>query len=213
MKRHNHYQGEVIDLVRRLFAPEDAALTHARDRAVAADVPLIEVAPEDGALLGLIVRLVQPRRVVEIGTLFGYSAIWMARALPPGAELITIEADARNAAVAEQNLAEAGVADRVTVIAEPAPGGLEGIPDPIDVVFVDADKTGYPAYLAWARDRLRPGGVFLADNAFRGGGVTDPEDAAERAVRETLDSLASDPAWDAAVVPTLEGLALAIRTG
>ncbi len=212
MKQANYFEGDVVALVRELYAAEDDALSGARERADAAGLPMIEIAPEDGALLQLLVRLVAPRVVVEVGTLFGYSAIWMARALTPGAELFTAEADEHHATVARANVEAAGLADRVTIVTGRAPESLTGLPDPVDMVFVDADKTGYPSYLEWARRRLRPGGLFLADNAFQKGAVADPHGDAAVAVRGMLDMLATDAAWSAAMLPTLEGMAIAIRT-
>lgn len=213
MKRNNHFQGEVIDYVRGLFAPEDAVLTGARRRAEEAGLPLIEVAPEDGAFLAAVVQAVGARQVVEVGTLFGYSAIWMARALPDGGHLTTIEKEPKHAALARQNLEAAGLADRVTVLEGMADDLLQRMSGPVDLVFIDADKEGYPAYLTWARENLRPGGVVLGDNAFLQGRVADTgnKEAAVEAMRRFLQSLATDPAWRAGVVPTLEGMALGIR--
>ncbi len=213
MKRTSHYTGEVIDLVRSGIAREDEVLQAARDRAVSAGLPLIEVEPEAGALLALLVRLMRPQLVVEVGTLFGYSAIWMARALAGGGRLVTIEREPGHAAIAKENLAAAGLADRAEVRVGDAAAVLAGISSPVDMVFVDADKPAYPAYLEWARGALRPGGLFAADNAFQGGRVAQPPagDAGAAAVHAMLADLDSDPAWAPAVVPTLEGLALAVR--
>ncbi len=212
MKNESLYTAAVIGLVRRLFAHEDPALAGARERAAAAGLPLIEVAPEDGALLGFLVASIGARRVVEIGTLFGYSAIWMARALPPEGRIITLEANARHAEVAERNLEIAGVGDFVEVRVGPALELLAGVEMPVDFVFIDADKESYPAYLKWARGGLRPGGLVAVDNAFLRGQVADPTDSESAAVRRLLDDLAGDPAWHPAIVPTLAGMALAIRT-
>jgi caffeoyl-CoA O-methyltransferase len=213
MKSINYFQGGVVDVVRRLFAVEDDALAEARRRAEGAGVPLIEIAPEDGAILGVIVALAHPRLAVEIGTLFGYSGTWIARSLPPGGRLITLEANPDHARVAQRTFEEAGVADRVEIIVGDAADTLAKVTGPVDLVFIDADKTAYPDYLAWARGALRPGGVVLADNSLDKGRIGEPEQLPRsRAVRAFLDQLSADPAWQAAMIPTLEGLAFGVRT-
>lgn len=212
MKEEPSFRGPVIGFVRELFGFEDELLVGARRRAEEAGLPPIEVAPEDGALLATLVRTLDPRLVVEIGTLFGYSAIWMGRALDPAGRLLTIERDPEHARVARLNLEEAGLADRVTVLEGEAREVLGGIPGPVDLVFIDADKVSYPAYLAWARDHLRPGGLMAADNVLWRGEVIEPLDEEGRALRRFLEDLTGDPAWRAALVPTLEGMALGVRT-
>lgn len=212
MKTVNYFQGEVIDIVRRLLAVEDDALADARRRAKESGVPLIEIAPEDGAILGVVVALLRPRLIVEIGTLFGYSATWMARSLPPQGRLITLEANPEHARVARTTFERAGVADRIEIIVGDAAKTLATVVGPVDLVFIDADKPAYPDYLAWARKTLRPGGVVLADNSLDKGRIGSPELPRTHAVRAFLEELAADPAWQAAMIPTLEGLAIAVRT-
>ncbi len=200
-----------MELVRELVAPDDVVLHGARRRAAAAGVPAWEIAPEDGALLALLVRLLRPALVVEIGTLFGYSAIWIGRALPPGGRLVTIESDPAHAAVARANLAAAGLDDVVEVREGDARAVLATIPPPVDMAFVDADKSSYPLYLEWAVEALRPGGLFAADNAFQQGRVVHPGgDPGAAGVRRMLEMLAGDD-WHPAMAPTLEGMALAVR--
>lgn len=212
MSEGPHFWGPVIGFVRQLFGFEDELLVRARRRAEEAGLPLIEVAPEDGALLATLVRVLRPSLVVEIGTLFGYSAIWMGRVLPPEGRLLTLELDPDHARVARRNLEDAGLAGRVTVLEGSALEVLEEIEGPVDLVFIDADKVSYPAYLAWARNRLRTGGLVAADNVLWRGEVADPVDEAGRAIRRFLEDLAGDPAWEATLVPTLEGMALGWRT-
>jgi predicted O-methyltransferase YrrM len=214
MKLENHFQGPMIDHIRDLVAVEDNVLQEARRRAHQAGLPPIEIAPEDGALLAALVKVIDARLVVEIGTLFGYSAIWMARALPDGGQLFTIEQEARHAEVARRNLALAGLTERVTLLEGAADEMLARLAGPVDLVFIDADKEGYPGYLAWARQALRPGGLVLGDNAFMQGRLADPgnEDPGVAAMRRFLESLASDSAWVSAMIPTLEGMALGVRT-
>lgn len=213
MKSVNYFQDETIDVVRRLFAVEDEVLADARRRAEDAGIPLIEIAPEDGAILGVIVALLRPRLVVEIGTLFGYSGTWMARSLSPGARMISLEADPVHAQVAQTTFAGAGLTDRVEVIVGDAAETLAGLEGPVDMVFIDADKIAYPEYLAWARGALQPGGVVLADNALDKGRIADPDQLPRTsAIRSFLDELSGDPAWRAAMIPTLEGMAIGVRT-
>ncbi len=213
MKTVNYFQGEVIDIVRRLFAAEDDALADARRRAEENGVPLIEVAPEDGAILGVVVALLRPQLVVEIGTLFGYSGTWMARSLPPGGRLVTFEAKPEHAQVARTTFERAGVADRVEIIVGDATETLARVTGPVDLVFIDADKPAYPQYLTWARKALRPGGVVMADNALDRGRIENPDQLPRtRAVWAFLEALSSDAAWQSAMIPTLEGLAIGVRT-
>lgn len=212
MKQENHFKPPVVELVRRLYGSEDEALVAARRRAQEAGMPLIEVAPEDGAILAALVAAISPRRIVEIGTLFGYSAIWMARALPPDGKVVSVESEARHAEVAAINVEAAGMGDRVEILVGEAAEVLAAVEGPVDLVFIDADKTGYPEYLEWARGALRPGGVVLGDNAFLGGGVVEPTSGSTEAMRGFLERLATDSAWTAAMIPTLEGLAMGVRT-
>jgi predicted O-methyltransferase YrrM len=157
---------------------EDPALDAAQRRADAAGIPAIEVAPNQGKLLHLLARIQGARTILELGTLAGYSTIWLARALPEDGRLITLEADASHAAVAEANLAGAGLADRVEVRVGAALDTLPQLRDdaPFDFVFLDADKRHTPEYLEWALKLTRPGSVIVADNVIRHGGVADAGD-------------------------------------
>ena len=160
----------------RLLAPDDTldqALTNAED----AGLPAINVAPNQGKLLHLLALTLSAQRILEIGTLAGYSTIWLARALPPEGRLITLERDPKHAEVARKNLDHAGVADRVEVRVGAAldllPQLAEERPEPFDLVFIDADKQNIPGYFDWALKLTRPGGLILVDNAVRGGAVAD----------------------------------------
>ncbi|STR39490.1 O-methyltransferase [Klebsiella michiganensis] len=140
------------------------------------------------------------RRILEIGTLGGYSTIWMARELPADGELLTLEADAHHAAVARENLRLAGVDDRVAVLEGPALTSLETLGErlPFDLIFIDADKPNNPHYLRWALRYSRPGTVIVGDNVVRDGEVTNPESADERVqgVRAFIDMIGQRPATD-----------------
>ena len=165
-----------------LFVPTDPALDAALAASAKAGLPSIHVSPNQGKLLHLLARMHQARRILEIGTLGGYSTIWLARALPPaasGGRLVTLEYDPRHAEVARTNIARAGLADVVEVIVGPA---LQTLPRllgqvPFDLIFIDADKTNYPEYLEWSVKLSRPGTAIIADNIVRKGAVTDPASA------------------------------------
>jgi predicted O-methyltransferase YrrM len=164
-------------IVDRLIGQDDA-LDAAVANAGAGGLPAIAVDPTMGKLLNLLARMIGAQRILEIGTLGGYSTIWLARALPAGGRLITLEADAGHAAVAEANLAGAGLADRVEVRVGAALDTLPQLQDdaPFDFVFLDADKRHTPEYLEWTLKLTRPGSVIVADNVIRHGGVADADD-------------------------------------
>ena len=199
----------------------DSALEAAVADQDAAGLPSIEVAPVNGKFLHLLARIAGARRVLEIGTLGGYSTIWLARALADGGRVVTIEAEPVNAGIARANLARAGVAARVEVLegraADVLPT-LEGS-EPFDLVFIDADKESNIVYLDWAARLGRPGTVVVVDNVGRGGAVADPGATESHVVgtRRGLEMLASDPRFDATALQTLDrkgwdGVALAIVT-
>jgi caffeoyl-CoA O-methyltransferase len=198
----------ILDYVHRVHVPHDAAL--ARAFAVPDGVPAIQVGPSDGKLIALLLRLAGARKVVEIGTLVGYSAIHLARALGDGGHLWSIEYEPRHAEVARDNLAAAGLADRVTVIVG---AGRDVLPTlapraPFDAVFIDADKVGYDHYGAWALDHLRPGGLVLGDNAYLFGELLDDSERG-RAMRAFHERVAA--ACDSVCAPTPDGLVIGIK--
>lgn len=177
--------------------PTDPLLSQVLENNQRAGLPAIDVAANQGQFLALLVRMTGARRILEIGTLGGYSTIWMARELPAGGELLTLEADAHHAAVARENLRLAGVDDRVAVLEGPALASLETLGErpPFDLIFIDADKPNNPHYLRWALRYSRPGTVIVGDNVVRDGEVTNPESADERVqgVRAFIDMMGSDP--------------------
>jgi predicted O-methyltransferase YrrM len=177
-------------LVSALLAP-DPALSGALERSAQAGLPPIAVAPNQGKLLHLLARMAGARRILEVGTLGGYSTIWLARALPPDGHLTTLELDERHAEVARANLADAGLADRVTVVVGPAADSLAALDGAFDLVFVDADKPSNPLYVEQALRLSHPGTVVVVDNTVRGGAVTDasstdPSVVGTRALYELL---------------------------
>ena len=199
--------------VTELFAPEDAALEAARLAHRQADLPGIHVSADEGKILHVLLRAVAARRVLELGTLGGYSGIWIARALPPDGRLVTIEGSERHAAVAREAFARAGVADRVELIVGEAQDTLPGIDCPFDAVFLDADKAPLPRYFDFAMRVLRVGGLLLCDNTFMDGRIADEGDASPdvRGMQEFNRLVARDARLAAAVIPVRDGLLTAVR--
>lgn len=201
-----------------VFQPEDAVLREIRQRSRAAGLPAIEVGAFDGRHLEVIARAAGARRAVEIGTLGGYSGVCLLRGMGPEGLLHTLEREPRHAAVARESFERAGVAGQVRLHLGPALEGLRALrgQGPFDLVFLDADKRGYPDYLDWAESNLRDGGVLLADNAFGFGHVhqTAPEgeDAESMAaLRRFAERLARGGRFAATMLPTAEGLAFAVK--
>lgn len=179
----------------------DATLA-AGDRA---GLPQINVSPSHGRMLNLIARMNGARRILEFGTLAGYSTICLARALPADGELITLEADPRHARVAEANIAAAGLADRVTVKVGKALDTLRGLDGVFDLFFIDADKVNNPKYFQWSLDHSRPGSVIIVDNVVRSGLVLDASstDPSVVGTREVTALIGKEPRVSATVVQTV----------
>lgn len=177
--------------------PQDPLLSHVLANNQRAGLPAFDVAANQGQFLALLVRMVRAQRVLEIGTLGGYSTIWMARELPEDGELLTLEADPRHAAVARENLRLAGVDKQVTLREGPALQTLESLGDrpPFDLIFIDADKPSNPDYLRWALRYSRPGTLIIGDNVVRDGEVVNPrsEDDRVQGVRRFIEMMARDP--------------------
>jgi len=190
-----------------LFVPPDPALDGALQATADADMPLINVAPNQGKLLHVLALAHGARSILEIGTLAGYSTIWLARALPPGGRLLTLEYEPKHAGVARANIARAGLESAVEVRLG---AGLDLLPEiaangegPFDLFFIDADKENYPGYLEWAIKLSRPGSVILSDNLIRNGAVLDPSggDSAAQVIAEYNRQLANDPRLESVVLP------------
>jgi len=204
-----------------LFTPPDEALDAALQASAAAGLPPINVAPNQGKFLQLLARAGGARNILEIGTLGGYSTIWLARALPAGGKLITLESELKHAEVARANIARAGLAELVEVRLGRALDTLPQIAaekrDPFDFIFIDADKASYPDYLPWAIKLSRPGSLIVADNVVRKGAVIDAAsaDANVQGARRFNALLGAEPRVRATVIQTVgskghDGLALAI---
>jgi predicted O-methyltransferase YrrM len=203
-------QDRIDTYVRELFVEQDAVLESFPGEVEAAGMPPIQVPPELGKLLGLLVRMTGARRVLEIGTLGGYSAAWMARALPPGGTLVTLEKSEKHAAFARRFLERAGVADRVEIVVgdalETLPRLAERAEPHYDMLFIDADKPAYPAYLDWGLRLVRPGGLIVGDNVLRGGRVIEPDGNADAlGAAEFNRHAAASPLLDALILPNRGG--------
>jgi len=201
------------DYIASLFAREDAVLMSLREQADRSGLPPIAISPDEGRLLQVLLRAIGAKRVLEVGTLGGYSAIWMARALPADGILLSIDIDADHAAFATRFIARAGLESVVTVRVGRALDVLPSLDgEQFDAIFLDADKEPLPTYLDWALRLVRPGGMIIADNVLWGGKVLDAsiDDDATRAVREFNRRFAEDPRITGIVVPTHDGVAVGI---
>ncbi len=204
-----------------LLAPVDAALEGTRQANREADLPPIEVSRLQGKFLQVLVQITQARRVLEIGTLGGYSTLWMARGLPDGGRIITLEFNSRHAEVARKNLENAGLLDRVEIRLGRA---IDSLPvlhatgaGPFDLIFIDADKPSNPQYLEWALKLGRRGTAIVVDNVVRDGKVTEAEntDADVAGTRRMTEMMAVEPRLNATVVQNVgvkgyDGFALAV---
>jgi predicted O-methyltransferase YrrM len=197
----------------------DAALTNSE----MSGLPAINVAPTQGKFLQLLARISGARSILEIGTLGAYSTIWLARALPDGGQLVSLEYDKNHAEVAQQNIEHAGLADRVEIIQGAALDNLPSLVSdsraPFDLVFVDADKQNNPAYVNWALKMTRPGSIIVVDNVVRRGTLAeaDSTDPDVQGARGLFDMLENEPKLDATALQTVgikgyDGFVLAVVT-
>jgi predicted O-methyltransferase YrrM len=201
----------VDEYVTGLLAPADQALDAAVRAGEAAGLPQIQVSPPQGKLLHLLARTIGAKSILEFGTLAGYSTIWLARALPAGGRLITLEANPEYAQVAAASIAAAGLAGVVEVRVGPA---LDQLPrleldavGPFDLTFIDADKVHTPDYFSWALEHCRPGSLIVADNVVRDGRLADlsDDDPAIAAQRKFHQQLAAEPRVEATTIQTVGG--------
>jgi predicted O-methyltransferase YrrM len=202
-------------LIDRLIGPDPAE--GALQASAAAGLPRHEVSPTQAKLLHLVARITQARAILELGTLGGYSTIWLARALPEDGRLVTLEAEPHYAAVARANIEQAGLDRLVDLRVGPALETLRQLDGPFDLIFIDADKRSNPDYLDWALRLSRAGTVIVADNVIRDGGVLDAAttDPSAHGVRRFMDMVAAHPRLDATAIQTVgvkgwDGFALAL---
>jgi caffeoyl-CoA O-methyltransferase len=211
----------VDEYITQLYIGPDPVLDLAVRAAEKAKLPPISISPVQGKFLQLLARLCNARKILELGTLAGYSTIWLARALPPNGRLVTVESDPAHAAVAEKNIREAGLDSLVKIRVGKALDILPKIEaereSPFDMIFIDADKPPYTEYLQWALKLSRPGTLIVADNVIREGKVLEPdsEDEMVRGVQRFNKALAEDPRVTSIVVQTVgqkdhDGMAIGI---
>jgi predicted O-methyltransferase YrrM len=204
-----------------LLVPSDPVLEAALEANAAAGLPAHDVSPNQGKLLHVLARAQAARRILEIGTLGGYSTIWLARALPPDGHLVTLEADPKHADVARANLTRAGldgiVELRVGHAVDTLPGVAADGRGPFDLIFIDADKASNPQYLAWSLELSRRGSLIIVDNVIRDGAVTDAgsSDPSVRGARRLHELLAAEPRVSATAIQTVgskgwDGFAIAV---
>ncbi len=203
----------VGDYVARVFAAEDEILISLREEADRTGLPPIAISADTGRLLQVLLLAIGARRVLEVGTLGGYSAIWIARALPADGSLLSLELDPKHAEFAGRYIRRAGLDGKVEIRVGRALDALASLDgERFDAIFIDADKEPLPTYFEWGLRLVRPGGLIIADNALWGGRVVDErvDDDATRGVREMNRRMATDPRVAGILVPTHDGVAIAL---
>lgn len=219
LKLHNPRWTKVDHYVEDILIPPDPVLDALQKSSAAAGLPDIAVTPSQGKFLHLLARLQGARRILEIGTLGGYSTIWLARALPPDGLLVTLEADPTHLSVARENIARAGLSRLVDQRLGVALETLPQLTGPFDLVFIDADKENAAAYFDWSVRLSRPGTAIVVDNVVRGGAVARPRahDTSSRGIHQMNDAIRRNPRVTATVLQTVgrkgyDGFLLAIVT-
>ena len=217
LQQQRRTRQQIEEGIIRTFAPEDEGLRNALNSARAAGLPEIQISPIQGKLLQVLAAACNARSILEIGALGGYSGIWLARALPAGGRMITLEISPEHAAVVRNSFEKAGVSDRTEVRVGRALDLLPQLENvaPFDLVFIDADKPPYPQYLEWALRLTRPGSIIVADNCIRSGkAFLPPQDDVTVGVAEFNRRIASDPRLASLLLATDEdytdGFAIAV---
>lgn len=207
---------ELHDYVVRHGAREDAVLAEIRESTAAlGDIAVMQISPDQGALMTMLVRLIGASRAIELGTFTGYSAICIARGLTESGRLTACELDPERAAVAAANFVTAGVADRIDIVVGAAADTLAGLEQSAagtyDFAFIDADKAAYPSYYESCLTLVRPGGLIVLDNVLRDGSVLDPatDDHSARTIADLNDAIAADARVDVAMLAVADGITLA----
>lgn len=199
--------------VTKLFAQEDEVLAWIQAETRHHNMPQISLSAQEGRLLQWLAQAVDARKIVEIGTLAGYSGTWLGRALPQDGVLHTLEVNSLHARVARASFERAGLTDRIRLHEGPALDSLQKLSAlaPFDFVFIDADKEGYPAYLDWSLEHLRVGGVIASHNAFRGGRVLAPASEDDGGMDRFNRALANEPRLSSTIIAIGDGMAVGIK--
>ena len=209
------YNEELESYIRKIFTAEDQVLSQIRDATLARGLPAISVRPEEGRLLQFLAATCNAQVALEIGTLGGYSGVWIARGLAPHGRLITIEKNPKHADVARDHFRLAGISEQVEIRIGDAHNLLPTLSDegPFDMIFVDAEKEGYTDYLKWSLANLRPGGVLAAHNVFRHGAIVDlrNQDPSTEAIRSFNHRLATESRLISTIFPAGDGMAIAVK--
>jgi caffeoyl-CoA O-methyltransferase len=220
MEKHFAQTNENISAyVADTFKPEDKILREVRERSEKSNIPLIQINDMDGLHIELLIRISKAKKVVEIGTLAGYSGICIARGIPKGGILHTIEIDQKHADIAAESFKKADVSHVVKQHVGPAIQILKELENegPFDAIFIDADKISYPKYLTWAEQNLKVGGIIIGDNTFAWGHINDNNmkdhelENSVKALREFNHRVANNPNFRATIFPTGEGLTVAVK--
>lgn len=209
------YNEQISDYIASLFASEDTSLLTARQESPKHGLPTINIRPEEGRFMQFLVRACGAKKAVEIGTLGGYSAIWIARGLIPGGKLYTLDKDPKHAKVAREHFAAAGLSEMIeSCIGNAHQLLIELIPEgPFDFVFIDAEKPGYPAYFDWALENTRLGGIIAAHNAFRKGSVAGlgKDDDHSELMRQFNQQVANEARLISTIYPSGDGTLISVK--
>lgn len=204
---------ELYQYIVNMFAEEDDVLKSAVSDTEKNGMPLIQVSPENGKFLQLLMKIIGAKKVLELGTLGGYSTIWMARGLPEGGKLTTLEYEKKHAEVASNNFKRAGLENKIEIILGPALKSLDKLKgQKFDFAFIDADKVNYPAYFEKVLALMNKGGIITADNTLRKGGVIDPniDDEGTKAIQVFNKKVASDPRVESLLIPISDGVTVCL---
>ena len=203
---------DIVDYLAR-HSRQDEVLARIERQTLEMPEAAMATPPDEGALLTMLAKLVGAERALEVGSFVGYGAISIARGLAEGGRLTCLELEEKWAAVAQANLEDAGVADRVEIVVAPAEESLKRLPEDsgFDFVFLDADKTSYPRYYELIVPRMRPGGLLLIDNVLLGGGVVDPQSERERIIAELNDRITADERVESVMIFVADGVTLVRR--
>jgi len=209
------YNDQISQYISSLFAVEDSSLRMAREESPKRGLPSISIKPEEGRFLQFLVRACGAKKAVEIGSLGGYSGIWIGRGLLPGGKLYTLDKDSKHAEVAREHFAAAGFQDVIEILIGDAHRSLLEIKElgPFDFVFIDAEKPGYPAYFDWAIENTREGGIIAAHNAFRKGtvvGIGQDDDHSEL-MRQFNQQIANEKRLISTIYPSGDGTLISVK--